>query len=272
MADKKISDLTGATTPLAGTEVLPIVQSGSTVKVSVANLTAGRSVATGALSITTSANNAPLTITDTGLFGAGIRLVGDGATTPNKTIRSNGGQLQIVNSAYGGVPFIFTDGGDFQATGNIKPSTAGKGIDFSANANAPGMTSELLTWYEEGTWTATLTDGTNNATMSANLGRYTRIGRAVFVCGNVSTSSLGSVTGNIKIAGLPFAIATFAGGTVTYAINLNLTAGYNVTLLANNSGTELLPFVWDAATGTTWMQASEWTNTGNISFSAMYFV
>jgi hypothetical protein len=32
MADKKISQLTGATTPLAGTEELPIVQSGSTVK------------------------------------------------------------------------------------------------------------------------------------------------------------------------------------------------------------------------------------------------
>ena len=44
MADKKISQLTGATTPLAGTEVLPIVQGGNTVKVSVANLTAGRTV------------------------------------------------------------------------------------------------------------------------------------------------------------------------------------------------------------------------------------
>lgn len=44
MADKKISQLTGASTPLAGTEVLPIVQGGSTVKVSVANLTAGRTV------------------------------------------------------------------------------------------------------------------------------------------------------------------------------------------------------------------------------------
>ena len=38
MADKKISALTSATTPLAGTEVLPIVQSGSTVKVTVAGL------------------------------------------------------------------------------------------------------------------------------------------------------------------------------------------------------------------------------------------
>ena len=43
MADKKISALTASSTPLAGTEVLPIVQSSATVKVSVANLTAGRS-------------------------------------------------------------------------------------------------------------------------------------------------------------------------------------------------------------------------------------
>jgi hypothetical protein len=39
MADKKISQLTSATTPLAGTETLPIVQSGSTVKVAADDLT-----------------------------------------------------------------------------------------------------------------------------------------------------------------------------------------------------------------------------------------
>jgi hypothetical protein len=39
VANSKISALTSATTPLAGTETLPIVQSGATVKVSVTNLT-----------------------------------------------------------------------------------------------------------------------------------------------------------------------------------------------------------------------------------------
>jgi hypothetical protein len=53
MADKKISALTGATTPLAGTEVLPVVQSGATVKVSVANLTAGRAISATQLTLTT---------------------------------------------------------------------------------------------------------------------------------------------------------------------------------------------------------------------------
>jgi hypothetical protein len=34
--------------------------------------------------------------------------------------------------------------------GNLVIGTAGKGIDFSANTGAPGMTSELLDDYEEG--------------------------------------------------------------------------------------------------------------------------
>ena len=50
MADKKISALTAASTPLGGTEVLPIVQGGATVKVSAANITAGRAVSVASLS------------------------------------------------------------------------------------------------------------------------------------------------------------------------------------------------------------------------------
>lgn len=44
MADLKISSLTVATTPLAGTEVIPLVQSSTTKQVSVNNLTDGRVV------------------------------------------------------------------------------------------------------------------------------------------------------------------------------------------------------------------------------------
>lgn len=62
MADKKISQLTGASTPLAGTEVLPIVQSGSTVKVSIDDVTKGRTV------------NA--TTFDTDVAAAGVTLSG----------------------------------------------------------------------------------------------------------------------------------------------------------------------------------------------------
>lgn len=52
MADTKISKLTAATTPLNGTEVLPIVQSSATKKVSVADLTAGRAISANELTLT----------------------------------------------------------------------------------------------------------------------------------------------------------------------------------------------------------------------------
>ena len=72
MADTKISALPASTTPLAGTEVLPIVQGGATVKVSVANLTAGRSF--DALGMT-------LTSTDAGAAAAPLlELYRDSAT------------------------------------------------------------------------------------------------------------------------------------------------------------------------------------------------
>jgi hypothetical protein len=44
MTDKKISQLSNSSTPLSGAETVPIVQSGSTVKVTVDNLTAGKDV------------------------------------------------------------------------------------------------------------------------------------------------------------------------------------------------------------------------------------
>jgi len=83
MADVKISALPLASTPLAGTEVLPIVQSATTDQVSVANLTAGRSVSAASLTLTTT----PLAV---GSGGTGVTTsTGSGAvvlgTTPTFT-------------------------------------------------------------------------------------------------------------------------------------------------------------------------------------------
>ena len=72
MANTKISALTASTTPLAGTEVLPIVQSGATTQVSVANLTAGRAVSAASLALTTT----PLPATSGGT-GQSSYAVGD---------------------------------------------------------------------------------------------------------------------------------------------------------------------------------------------------
>jgi len=65
MANTKISALTSASIPLTGTEVLPIVQSGATVKVAVSDLTAGRAVSATQYTSTIATGTAPLVIAST---------------------------------------------------------------------------------------------------------------------------------------------------------------------------------------------------------------
>ena len=77
MADLKISALPAATVPLAGTEVLPIVQSGSTVQVSVNNLTAGKAVSASTVTATTTVTAATLLGTlDTNVAAAKLTVSG----------------------------------------------------------------------------------------------------------------------------------------------------------------------------------------------------
>ena len=87
MADKKISALTGATTPLAGTEVLPIVQSGATVNVSVANLTAGRAIVADGLTLSGGTANGV------------VYLNGSKAATSGSTLTFDGSNLGIGTSS-----------------------------------------------------------------------------------------------------------------------------------------------------------------------------
>ena len=192
MADLKISQLTGATTPLAGTEVLPIVQSGSTVKVSIANLTAGRAVA------------------------------------------SAGG--------------TFSD--------NFVQGTAAKGVNFTANTPAAGMTSQLLNWYEEGAFTPTITGGSSNPTVTYNrqFGTYTRIGRCVYFIIYIEITTITGGSGDAYISGLPF---TCASGTQFYSPIEAWTSGVNWT------GTVLKPLVVQGATSI-WLLG----NTDNAAYGA----
>jgi hypothetical protein len=77
MADLKISQLPAATVPLAGTEILPIVQAGNTVQVSVNNLTAGKTVTAATVTATTvNSTTVNATTFDTNVAAAGVTLAG----------------------------------------------------------------------------------------------------------------------------------------------------------------------------------------------------
>ena len=167
MANSKISALTGATTPLAGTETLPIVQGGVTKQVSVANLTSGRA----------------------------------------------------VNTA----------GGTF--TNNQTQGTAAKGINFTANTPAAGMTSQLLNWYEEGTWTPSQGSGLVVVGAFSSSGIYTRVGRQVTVKGQWSGATSVAIPAAVGqlCTNLPFTASTAYTGT---AINNSLAASCPLTISA----------------------------------------
>lgn len=98
MADVKISALPAATTPLAGTELVPIVQSGTTSQVSVANLTAARTVAASTVNVDASSGSPAVRITQT---GAGNALVVEDSANPDATpfVVNQNGQVVIGNTA-----------------------------------------------------------------------------------------------------------------------------------------------------------------------------
>jgi hypothetical protein len=77
MADVKISGLPASTVPLAGTEVLPIVQGGVTKQVSVDNLTAGKAISATTVNATTFDTN----VAAAAVTLSGTTLAADGTDT-----------------------------------------------------------------------------------------------------------------------------------------------------------------------------------------------
>lgn len=137
MADLKISALTGATTPLAGSEVLPIVQSSTTKKVSIANITAGRDVSMKQLTATADSYIG----TDNGGFKYYFGTFTNAAGGANNAYFSAGladvnektGFMWQTRDATGDLNNAFKLDGDQNATvltGNLVIGTSGKGISL----------------------------------------------------------------------------------------------------------------------------------------------
>ena len=115
-------------------------------------------------------------------------------------------RVSILNTA--GANVQVADGIDL-LDGNLKVAS-GHGIDFSATSDATGQTSELLDDYEEGTWTASFSDGSTAYTMNASIkvGRYVKIGDHVWIWGYFKTDDVDGGGANentsTKITGLPY--------------------------------------------------------------------
>ncbi len=89
MADVKISALPAATTPVAGTEVLPIVQSTTTKKLAISDLTPG-------LSIIQVAKGGTGTATPSLVAGTNVTISG---AWPNQTVNATGGSGTVTSAS-----------------------------------------------------------------------------------------------------------------------------------------------------------------------------
>lgn len=131
MADQKISQLTAATTPLAGTEVLPIVQSGSTKK-----------VATDDLTVKNVRSNATTGILQVAGPNAGTTRT---MTVPNANFtaaRTDAGQTFTGNQQFDDAVLVGTNAATGSAS-NVKPVTGG--IHSTVNGSGFSMTSGVAT-------------------------------------------------------------------------------------------------------------------------------
>lgn len=164
--------------------------------------------------------------------------------------------------------------------GNLVIGTAGKGIDFSADSSAAGMTSELLDDYEEGTWTPLISAdgaGTQPFTAVSAVGSYTKVGRLVTVVCEYEYSSIGAVGGSFAVlTGLPFARANDFIEPVVFAA-INQSAFDTKTYQAFFASTSGIYFQYNNGQGALYqgfapyMLGNDFPAAGTVRFVMSYF-
>lgn len=139
----------------------------------------------------------------------------------------------------------------------ILTPAAAKGINFTANTPAAGMTSQLLNWYEEGTWTPTVAAGAGALTSYTASGTYTRIGRQVTLTLVIAITNNGTSSSYITATGVPF-----ANSLTTPIVGYNQSSGNATTGMLNSSTFYIFKYdgTYPVATGQT------------VSITVTYFI
>ncbi|NBS68018.1 hypothetical protein EBT31_03770 [bacterium] len=239
MPNSKISALTSATTPLTGSEVLPIVQSGATVKVpnndlrpkqiqsnatsgvlQVAGPTAGttRVMTTPDANFTAARTDAAQTFTGAQTFSNDIYVAGASGTTGNGNL-SNGGQLAVLASNASARSFssIYK----YSASNNATVD-AWYGRDASGSVFGNGFLIGHFYVYVTGASGANAFSGvysivtTGNSTSQATLGTVSTVTRGTSPVTSIQIANDG-VNGAIKL-------------TITYINNSGVVTGGNSTV------------------------------------------
>jgi len=132
----------------------------------------------------------------------------DGVAT-NFTFKTDGNQVGTFGTEAGSTHLGFMASGTERA--RIHSSgvmSVSNGIELGSGLDA--TTANVLDDYEEGTWTPTA--GTNAGTINTAIGKYTKVGRVVYVVAYIESTGM-STSGSRTYGGLPFAVNNLASQT-----------------------------------------------------------
>lgn len=272
MANSKISALTSATT-VAGTEVLPIVQSGATVKVTVANLTPGLDTITAAKGGTGQTFYAVGDLlyanTTTALAKLADVATGNALISGGVSTAPSWGKIGLTTHVSGVLPVAnggtnastasitsFNNITGYSASGATGTTTTNLVFSTSPTLVTPTLGAALatsikfgsgtvLSSYEEGTWTPAVA----GVSLTTPLGTYTKIGNKVYA--NFTFASTAAVSASsFLISGLPFTPNTSATEADRPAGYLTYNPGIKSWTLLFGSGLTTVAFRQDPG-GTT---------------------
>jgi hypothetical protein len=263
MANVKISALPAATTPLAGTEVLPIVQSGITKQVSIANLTLGRPIT--ASSITDSAlTSGRVTYAGTaGLLQDSANLTFDGTTLTTSTLNLT----NALGIAYGGTGQI-TANASFNALAPSQTGNSGKylttdGSNTSWATNPLGTVTSITagTGLTGGTITTSGTIAIDTTVVATLTGTQTLTNKTI----SGATNTLSNI-GNASLTNSAITIngtSTSLGGSISVGTVTSVTGTSPVVSSGGATPAISMPVATTSVSG--YLSSTDWTTFNNKS-------